>query len=79
MIYPIQIHNGIAYEIIRVKPISHFFDSNQVIIKDNVKTYRDWLGCDHVLQNSTQFLFCNTIQDVEWEDIVESEPTDDHE
>jgi hypothetical protein len=75
----IHIHNDKAYEIIRAKPIDRFFDKEQRVIKDNVKLYRDWLGCDHVLQTSTQFLFCNTIQDVEWEDVIEPETDDDHE
>ena len=79
MIKPIHIHNGSAYEIIRVKQMDRFFDKEQRVIKDNVKLYRDWLGCDHVLQNATQFLFCNTIQDVSWEDVVEPETEESHE
>jgi hypothetical protein len=53
MIKPIHIHNDTAYEIIRVKPMDRFFDKEQRVIKENVKLYRDWLGCDHVLQNAT--------------------------
>jgi hypothetical protein len=79
MIKPIHIHNDTAYEIIRVKQIDRFFDKEQRVIKDNVKLYRDWLRCDHVLQNATQFLFCNTIQDVSWEDVVEPETEESHE
>jgi hypothetical protein len=79
MIKPIHIHNDTAYEIILVKQMDRFFDKEQRVIKDNVKLYRDWLGCDHVLQNATQFLFCNTIQDVSWEDVVEPETEESHE
>jgi len=33
------------------------------------QTYRDYLGCDHVLRTKTHFLFCETIEDAEldWE------------
>jgi len=78
MIKPIHIHNDIAYEIIRVMPIDRFFDTEQRVIKDNVKLFRDWLGCDHVLQNSTQFLFCNTIPDIDWEDVPDPSNTETH-
>ena len=80
MIKPIHIHNDTAYEIVRVKPMDRFFDKEQRVIKENVKLYRDWLGCDHVLQNATQFLFCNTIPEVTWEDVEEEqkdEPSND--
>ena len=79
MIRPIHIHNDTAYEIIRVKSTDRFFDKDQRVIKDNVKLYRVWLGCDHVLQTATQFLFCNTIPDVNWEDVSELETDDAHE
>lgn len=79
MIRPIHIHNDIAYEIIQVKSTDRFFDKEQQVIKDNVKLYRDWLGCDHVLQTATQFLFCNTIPDVNWEDVSELETDNTHE
>ena len=32
--------------------------------------YMNWLRCDHVLNNQTHFMFCETIPDVDFE-IVE--------
>ncbi len=32
---------------------------------DIVKEFRDYIGADHVLQNQSHFLFCETIQDAE--------------
>jgi hypothetical protein len=29
--------------------------------------YRDWVGADHVLRDATHYMFCETIQDVEFE------------
>jgi hypothetical protein len=31
--------------------------------------YRDWLGADHVLRDQTHYIFCETIDDVEFEEI----------
>jgi hypothetical protein len=32
-----------------------------------VQLYRDWVGADHVLRTPTHFLFCETIQEAEFE------------
>jgi hypothetical protein len=52
-------HNDILYKIIREIP-SHNFEN-----MDIVKEFRDYIGADHVLQNQSHFLFCETIQDAE--------------
>jgi len=31
--------------------------------------WRDYLDCDHVLRDQTHFIFVETIQDVEYEEI----------
>jgi hypothetical protein len=36
---------------------------------NKVRAVRDFLGADHVLKDQTHFLFCETIQDVEWEEV----------
>jgi len=38
-----------------------------------VKEYRDWIGADHVLRDQTHFIFCETIPDIEYEEILEEE------
>lgn len=32
-----------------------------------VQLYRDWVGADHVLRTPTHFLFCETVQSIEFE------------
>ena len=66
----IQVHNGIAYQILRAKPISHFAPKlDEHPNMEYVQMFRDWVGADHVLRTPTHFLFCETIQDVEFEEI----------
>jgi hypothetical protein len=36
---------------------------------EQVKLYRDWCGADHVLRDQTHFIFCQTIEDIEWEEL----------
>ena len=37
---------------------------------DWVKKYRDWINCDHVLQDNTHYLFVNSVPDTEFEEIA---------
>ena len=64
----IRVHNNKAFLILRTVPIEKFEDGN-VLNKDKVKVFRDWLGSDHVLRDAHHFIFCETIQDVEYEEI----------
>jgi len=64
----IQIHNDVAYKILRTQFISHFAPRlDEQPNMEYVQMYRDWVGADHVLRNSTHFLFCETIVDADFE------------
>ena len=41
------------------------FAENETVNLKNVETYRDMIGCDHVLQNESHFMFCRTISEAE--------------
>lgn len=63
-----MMHGDRAYLLIKQLPIEKFGkDSTDM---EFVKTYRDWVKADHVLRTPTHFLFCETIPDLEWEDLV---------
>lgn len=64
----LRIHNNIAYIILRTKLISKFEDGN-VLNMNKVKAFRDWVKADHVLKEQNYFLFCETVQDVDFEDM----------
>ena len=38
---------------------------------DFLKAWRDWIGADHVLRLANHYLLCETIQDLEYEEINE--------
>jgi hypothetical protein len=62
-------HGDVAYIVITEQPVEKFGKEEPDM--EYVKMYRDWLKSDHVLRTPTHFIFCETVQDVEWEDIIE--------
>lgn len=45
------------------------FSKNGEIDKEFLSQYKKWLGVDHVLQNSTHFMFVNEVTEPEWEEL----------
>lgn len=65
------INNGTAYIVIR--KISHHNVTNKqgIVLSDMFNGWKEFLKADHVLKTSTHFLYCETIPDVEWEEVIE--------
>jgi len=68
MLAQIYYRNGNAYLIKRKIPV-HNFEKNEQLDLDFVKMWRDYLDCDHVLRDQTHFIFVETIQDVNYEEL----------
>jgi outer membrane protein assembly factor BamD (BamD/ComL family) len=59
-------HGDAAYYVVAQKPIQHFAKSfTEQPNMEYVQMYMKWLKCDHVLNNQTHFMFCETIHDAE--------------
>lgn len=67
VIKEITIHNDKAYNI-KHKIFIGKFEKGNVLDMNLVKEYRDALGTDHVLRDGTYFYFCETIEDIEYEE-----------
>lgn len=65
----LYLHGGKAYLIIRRASIGLFENKKKELNMENIGLFRDWVGADHVLRDQTHFMFCETIEDVEWEEI----------
>lgn len=66
----LYLHGGKAFIVLKRVWEGHFaskIDQNPNM--EYVKTYRDWCGADHVLRDQTHFLFCETIEDIEGEEL----------
>jgi len=63
-------HGDHAYIILAQKAIFTFaktFDAEPDM--ELVQQYMKWYGADHVLRSQTHFMFCETIPEVEFEEI----------
>jgi len=65
----LYLHGGNAYLVLKRTLEQHFHDKQNNPQLEYVQMYRDWLGADHVLRDQTHYIFCETIQDVEFEEI----------
>jgi hypothetical protein len=64
------LHGGKAYIILRRVLESRFsYKLGNEPNMEHIQMYRDWVGADHVLRDQTHFLFCETIQDIEFEEL----------
>jgi len=68
MLKQLYYHNDKAYLINRRIP-THNFEKNGQPNLEFVKAWMEYLGCDHVLRDQTHFIFVETIEDVEFEEI----------
>ena len=66
---PIYMHGDNAYIVLKRKLAEQFNTKRNMPDIEYLKEYRDWIGADHVLRDQTHFIFCETIQDIEWEDL----------
>ena len=72
---PVYNHNGESYIILDQVPTHHFSKTFQDPPNmDYVNLYMKWRGADHVLRTQTHFLFCETIEEIEFEEINKPKP-----
>ena len=60
------------YLILREVEISRLLDKAGQIRGDAFNALKDDLGSDKVLKNQSHFLFCETVQEANWEDIADT-------
>jgi len=63
-------HNDTYYKILRDMPSHNFMDKKGVVQMEILKAWRDWLGADHVLRVQDRYLMCETIPEIDFEEIV---------
>jgi hypothetical protein len=64
-------HNDKVYVILRKLSHHNLTDKQGNIISGLFNAWKEYLGADHVLRDSTHFMFCETVLDVDWEDLPE--------
>ena len=66
-------HNGKCYVILRALPHHAVSDKQGRVISELFNGWKEHVGADHVLKTSTHFLYCETVPDIEWEEIPETD------
>jgi hypothetical protein len=56
-------HNDKLYVIIRSMALHNFENKDGSVNMEVLKTWRDHVGCDHVIKHNERFLLVQTIQD----------------
>lgn len=63
-------HNDKAFGVLRQVPMHHF--AERLDTQPNgeyVNMFKQWCGADTIIQSETHFVFCETIPDVEFENV----------
>jgi len=66
-------HNDKVYLILRRLAHHNVSDKHGNIIPEMFNAWKQFLGADHVLRDSTHFIYCETVPDVEFEEIRDTE------
>lgn len=66
-------NNEELYLILREVEISRLMDKTGQIRSDAFNALKDYLCADKVLKNQTHFLFCEIVQEANWEEITEGQ------
>ena len=64
-------NNDKAYIVLRKLPHHNLMDKQGRVNSELFNAWKEWLRADHVLKTQTHFLYCETIPDVEWEEVAE--------
>ena len=62
-------HGDNAYVVLKRRLAEQFNTNGNIPNMEYLKEYRDWIGANHVLRDQTHFIFCEIVQDIEWEDL----------
>ena len=66
-------HGGKAYQVLRTIPLHQFLRKDGTIIAEKYNAWKQWLEADHVFKTTTHFVFCETVVDLDFEEISAEE------
>lgn len=63
-------HNDKVYIVLRKIPHHNFQKKDGTVVMEAIQLWKEHTSADHVLKTPTHFVFCHTIQPVEFEEII---------
>ena len=70
MMRNILYHNDKAYVVLRTLKAHQINNSNGEVNMEILKLWRDYLGGDHVIKQNDSYTILETIQDIDYDEIV---------
>ncbi len=71
-------YNNNVYLVLRNIPASNFYNKEE-LNREYLNNWKEYLGADHVLKTNDRFLFCETVPEPEWSEVIEETPVTDEE
>ena len=71
-------YNGNVYLVLRDIPASNFYNKEE-LNREHLNNWKEYLEADHVLKVNDRFLFCETIHEPEWSEVIEETLVTDEE
>ena len=62
-------YNYNVYMVLRAIPISNFYNKEE-LNREYLNGWTEYLGADHILKTDTRFLFCETVPEPEWNEVI---------
>jgi len=72
-------YNGNVYLVLRNISASYFFNKQGELNRELLNAWKEYLNADHILKVDNRFLFCETVPEPEWNEVIEETIVTDEE
>lgn len=62
-------YNGNVYLVLRDISASNFYNKEE-LNREHLNNWKEYLSADHVLKINDRFLFCETVSEPEWSEVI---------
>ena len=62
-------YNDNVYLVLRDIPVSNFYNKEE-LNREHLNNWKEYLSADHVLKVNDRFLFCETVLEPEWNEVI---------
>ena len=62
-------YNDNVYLVLRDIPASNFYNKEE-LNREHLNNWKEYLSADHVLKVNDRFLFCETVLEPEWNEVI---------
>ena len=63
-------YNDNVYVVLRAIPASNFYNKEE-LNREYLNNWKEYLGADHILKTNDRFLFCETVPEPEWSEVID--------